>query len=119
MLNLELRYRLSKDFNLTEFYDYGYITVNPNNNFAGAAALNNYGLKGVGLSLAWQSGSGSSIKTTYSHRLGDNPNLTVTGNDQDGSLSKNRVWLTMSFPLSVAGSGGSVSATTASSNVTE
>ena len=107
LLNLELRYRVSNDLNLTEFFDYGHVTVNPNNNFAGASALNAYGLKGVGLSLAWQSSHGPSIKTTYSHRLGDNPNPTATGNDQDGTLSKNRVWLTVSFPFSVAGSSGS------------
>ena len=98
---------MSNDLNLTEFFDYGHVTVNPNNNFAGASALNAYGLKGVGLSLAWQSSHGPSIKTTYSHRLGDNPNPTATGNDQDGTLSKNRVWLTVSFPVSVAGSSGS------------
>lgn len=104
MLNLELRWRMPKGYNLTGFYDYGHITINPNNNFAGAAALNDYGLRGAGLSLAWQSSKGPTVKATYSHRIGDNPNPTATGSDQDGSLFKNRLWLTASFPFSGGGS---------------
>ena len=112
LLNLELRWRLPKGYNLTGFYDYGHITVNPNNNFAGATALNDYGLKGAGLSLDWQSSRGLSVKATYSRRIGDNPNPTLTGNDQDGSLFKNRIWLTASFPFSGGGSssGGNAAA---------
>jgi len=112
LLDLELRWRLPKGYNLTGFYDYGHITINPNNNFTGASALNGYSLKGVGLSLAWQSGNSPSLKATYSHRLGDNSNPTASGNDQDGSLVKNRFWLTASFPFSGSGSssgGGSTS----------
>ena len=99
LVNLELRYRLPQGFNLTEFYDYGHVTVNPNNNYAGATALNNYSLKGVGLALAWQSSKGLSVKAIYAHRLGNNPNPAANGNDQDGSLDINRVWLTVSLPF--------------------
>ena len=99
LLNLELRWRLPQGFNLTGFYDYGHLTINPNNNFTGASALNDYSLKGAGLSLAWQSGKGPSFKATYAHRLGNNPNPTATGNDQDGSLDINRLWLTASLPF--------------------
>ena len=100
LLNLELRWRLPQGYNLTGFYDYGHITINPDNNFAGATALNGYSLRGAGLSLAWQSSRGASVKATYSRRIGNNPNPTVTGNDQDGSLFKNRLWLTVNFPFS-------------------
>ena len=99
LLNLEIRYRLPKGYNLIGFYDYGHITINPNNNFTGASALNDYSLKGAGLSLAWQSGNGPSLKATYAYRLGNNPNPTATGTDQDGSLLKNRFWLTASLPF--------------------
>jgi hemolysin activation/secretion protein len=99
LLNLELRWRLPQGFNLTGFYDYGHITINPNNSFTGATALNDYSLKGAGLSLAWQSSKGPSVKAVYAHRLGDNPNPTTTGNDQDGSLDINRLWLTASLPF--------------------
>ena len=116
MVNLELRWRLPHGYNLTGFYDYGHLTVNRNNNFAGASALNDYSLKGAGLSLAWQSSKGPSVKATYSHRIGDNPNPnTLTGNDQDGSLFKDRLWLTASFPFS--GGGSSSAAVGAEVNV--
>ena len=96
LINLELRRKLPKGFNLIGFYDYGHITVNHNNSFSGATALNDYSLKGVGLSLAWQSGNGPSLKATWSHRIGDNPNPPSSGNDQDGSLLKKRFWLVAS-----------------------
>jgi hemolysin activation/secretion protein len=116
LLNLELRWRLSNGYNLTGFYDYGHLTINPNNHFAGATALNDYCLKGAGLSLAWQSGKGPSVKASYAHRIGDNPNPTATGSDQDGSLFKDRLWLTASFPFSGGGSS-SVGKATASREV--
>jgi len=114
LLNLELRYRLPQGYNFTEFYDFGHITINPDNHFAGASTLNDYSLKGFGMSLAWQSEKGPSVKATWSHRLGNNPNPTNTGNDQDGSLLKNRFWLTASIPFTVNGS--SAAASTLSSN---
>jgi hemolysin activation/secretion protein len=99
LVNLELRYRLPQGLNLTGFYDIGAVTVNANNNFAGAPALNDFSLKGAGLSLAWQSNWGLNLKGTWARRSGDNPNPTTAGNDQDGSLVRNRVWLTASMPF--------------------
>ncbi len=99
LLNLELRWRLPQGFNLTGFYDAGQVTVNANNNFTGAPLLNDYSLKGAGLTLAWQGNSGLSLRATWARRIGDNPNPTATGNDQDGSLVSNRFWLTASLPF--------------------
>ena len=99
LLNLELRWRLPAGFNLTGFYDYGHVTVNRNNGFAGAAALNDYSLRGAGLAAAWQSASGPSFKATWARRIGSNPNPTISGNDQDGSSIKNRIWLSASLPF--------------------
>ena len=99
LLNLELRWRLPQGFNLTGFFDAGQVTVNANNNFTGAPALNDYSLKGAGLTLAWQGNSGLSLRATWARRIGDNPNPTTTGNDQDGSLISNRFWLTASLPF--------------------
>lgn len=99
LVNLELRWRLPEGFVLTGFYDYGHVTVNLNNNYVGAAAINSYSLKGSGLSLAWQSLSGPSVQATYARRFGNNPNPTATGNDQDGSLVKDRWWLTGRLPF--------------------
>ncbi len=99
MLNLELRYKLPQNLSLTGFYDWGQVTVNRNNHFTGAAGLNTYSLQGAGLALAWQSSAGLNLKATLARRMGDNPNPTATGNDQDGSLTKNRFWLTASLPF--------------------
>ena len=61
--------------------------------------LNDYSLKGAGLALAWQGNSGLNLRATWARRIGDNPNPTATGNDQDGSLVSNRFWLTASLPF--------------------
>ena len=99
LLNIELRWRLPEGFNLTAFFDAGSVTVNADNNFTGAPALNDYSLKGAGLSLAWQGGAGLNLKATWARRIGDNPNPTASGNDQDGSLHENRFWLAASLPF--------------------
>ncbi len=99
LLNLEVRTRLPDNFTLTGFYDWGSVLVNKNNSIAGAAALNSYDLKGVGLSLSWASTFGLSVKASLAHRIGDNPNPTPNGNDQDGSLNVNRFWLQASMPF--------------------
>ncbi len=97
LLNVEARWRLPQGFSLTGFYDLGRITVNQDNSFTGAPALNDYSLKGAGLTLAWQGSAGVNVKASWARRIGDNPNPTATGNDQDGSLINNRWWLTSSL----------------------
>jgi len=94
LANLELHLQLPAGFQLTGFYDVGTVTLNAENNYSGASALNRYSLAGAGLSLAWKLKQGISIKSTWARRIGSNPNPTRTGNDQDGSLSTNRLWLT-------------------------
>jgi hemolysin activation/secretion protein len=100
MLNVELRWQLPEGVNLTGFYDHGRVTQNVRNDFAGAPALNRFALKGAGLSLGWRHGSGVSLQATYARRLGNNPNAITTdlnrGADQDGTLHRNRFWLTAS-----------------------
>ncbi|MDP1526104.1 MAG: ShlB/FhaC/HecB family hemolysin secretion/activation protein [Rhodocyclaceae bacterium] len=89
--NLELRWKLPEGFILTGFHDYGHVRNND-----GAMS---YSLQGYGLSLGWQTPVGVNLKATWAHRLGKNPNPTVTGRDQDGSLDKNRLWLSASLPF--------------------
>lgn len=91
LLNLEIRGRLPYNFNITGFYDLGHIKINHDNPVGGGDNTATY--KGVGLSLAWQADFGLNLKATWSHRIGDNPNPTATGNDQDGTLKKDRIWL--------------------------
>ena len=97
LANLELSWRLPEGFSLTGFYDWGQVSVNRDNSFAGSPALNDYALKGAGLALGWQAGNGASVRATWARRIGDNPNPTATGNDQDGSLVTNRFWLAASL----------------------
>lgn len=89
--NVELRWKLPRGFNLTGFYDHGHVR-----NSDGSRS---YGLSGYGLSLGWQTPVGVNLKATWSDRLGDNPNPTAAGKDQDGSLTKNRFWLSASLPF--------------------
>lgn len=100
LLNLELRWRAMPNLVVTGFYDWGSVTINKNNDFTGAPALNRYDLDGVGVSTAWGGPWGLTLKGTYARRLGSNPNRdATTGKDQDGSLIKDRLWLTASLPF--------------------
>jgi len=99
MLRLELRKRLPGNLALTGFYDWGAVTVNKDNAITGAASLNHYALQGAGLSLAWATNFGLNLSAMLAHRIGDNPNPTSTGADQDGTLKGNRIWLQASLPL--------------------
>ncbi|MFP5414654.1 MAG: ShlB/FhaC/HecB family hemolysin secretion/activation protein [Gammaproteobacteria bacterium] len=87
-VNLEARWRLPAGFQASAFYDWGAVR-NPGGR--------NYSLEGAGLGLAWQSDAGLQLRAQWAHRIGDNPNPTGTGKDQDGSLVKNRVWLQASL----------------------
>lgn len=99
LINLELRARLPQNFTLSAFYDWGRVTVNRNNDFTGAPTLNAYSLQGAGVSVGWVARSGLNLRATWARRIGDNPNPTATGNDQDGSLVRDRFWLTASLPF--------------------
>ena len=97
LASLELRQALPRNFILSGFYDWGRVTVNRDNDFIGAATLNQYCLRGIGLALAWQPRADLSLKATWARRIGDNPNPTASGLDQDGSLVRNRYWLLASL----------------------
>ena len=97
LFNLEVRRRMPQGFTLSGFYDFGQLVVNRNNNFTGAPVANNLLLRGAGLSLDWQQGAGVNLKATWARRMGDNPNPTATGTDQDGTLVLDRMWLNASL----------------------
>jgi hemolysin activation/secretion protein len=99
MLNLELRYQVKTNLTVTGFYDWGRVKQNADNNISSPASPNRFDLKGAGLALLWTGPEGISVKGTFARRIGDNPNPTTTGNDQDGTLKKNRVWLQASLPF--------------------
>lgn len=99
LVNLELRARLPAGLGLVGFYDWGHVTVNRDNGFAGAALVNGYSLKGAGLGLAWTAPSRLNLKAVWARRIGSNPNPNLNGSDQDGSLRKNRFWLQATMPF--------------------
>ena len=91
VINLELRWRLTPQWLITPFYDHGRIEKRNSD------TLRNYSLQGTGVSVTWTGSGGWMTRATLAHRLGDNPNANAqTGHDQDGSLNKNRFWLSTS-----------------------
>ncbi len=99
LANLEARERLPANFNAIAFFDWGSAHINKDNAIAGAANPNTDDLKGAGVSLGWLAPFGLSLKATWAHRIGSNPDPTRTGDDQDGSHIENRVWLQASMPF--------------------
>lgn len=99
LLNLEVRARLPLGVGLTGFYDWGHVTVNRDNNFAGAALVNGYALKGYGAALGWTAPFKLNLKAVWARRIGSNPSPNLNGSDQDGSLRKNRFWLQATMPF--------------------
>lgn len=99
LANVELRWQFAPGLVFSGFYDWGSVTVNRNNDFASAASPNAYELRGNGLALTWQAESGLNIKTIWARRVGDNPNPTNAGLDQDGTLVRDRFWLQASLPF--------------------
>ncbi len=88
-ISFELRRRLPQNFTLAGFYDMGRV-YNKN-------ASPDYGLKGMGVKARWQNTKGVKAEAAWSRRIGNNPNPASTGSDQDGSLDKNRLWLSLSW----------------------
>lgn len=100
MANLELRWQVTHSVAVGGFYDAGYVVLNPSKNLQDVTALNQYSLKGGGMSMSWEFAEGVSWKVTMARRIGQNPAASIeTGNDLDGSLVKTRIWssISMSF----------------------
>lgn len=100
----ELRQQLNSHYTVTGFYDRGHVQAFKNNAYAdGTAHLNsgstsnNYSLSGYGVSLAWQSHTGTELRATIARRIGTSPLAnTTSGNDGDGTRKFNRLWLNAS-----------------------
>ena len=87
--NIELRWALSSEWLIAPFYDYGRVQKRT------ADALPSYNLKGAGVTATWTGHDGWVAKATFARRMGSNPNAADNGQDQDGSLRKDRVWLSV------------------------
>ncbi len=103
IINLELRAQLPAvvpgDLRGTAFYDWGRVQVNVDNSFAGAPTINQATLQGAGLSLAWTGPQYLDLRATVARRIGSNPLANPAGLDQDGTLTRSRLWLQASLPF--------------------
>ena len=57
-------------------------------------------MKGVGLAIQYRSSLGPILDVTYSRRIGNNPNQTAAGMDQDGTKISDRLWIDANIPFS-------------------
>lgn len=99
LVNLQLSRRLPNNCRLIGFYDWGQVTLNKFQNSAQNNPINTYALKGWGVGLEWSGPYGIEIKSALARRIGDNPNPSSTGMDQDGTKRVNRFWLNISVAL--------------------
>jgi len=99
LVNLELRTQLPHGLRGSAFYDWGQVRVNPSDGFAGAPRPNEITLKGVGASLAWSGPAALDLRLTLARRIGSNPAANTLGRDQDGSLTRKRLWLQATLPF--------------------
>jgi hemolysin activation/secretion protein len=100
LANLELRWQFFPDLTLSGFYDIGRVVMFPSKNLQDVTALNEYSLRGRGISIAWQDAEGVTFKLIVARRIGSNPNANIeTGKDLDGSLIRNRAWFAMNIPF--------------------
>lgn len=56
-------------------------------------------LRGHGMSINWLGPMGLLTKLTWSRRDGSNPRPTAAGTDSDGTLYKDRFWLSVNMPF--------------------
>ena len=97
-VNLELRWQTGATYSWVGFFDVGHITVNRKNNFSSAATVNDFVIKGAGVAFNWQVRNSLELKAILARRIGHNPNAdSITGADQDGSLVKNRLWVSANY----------------------
>ena len=89
----EARQQLPYGFEGVAFIDTGVVQQNTDNHYSGAPFKNILYYKGVGLSLVWRGDYNSTIKLTWSHRIGSNPLSKPDGHDQDGTKQLDRFWL--------------------------
>jgi hemolysin activation/secretion protein len=96
VLSAEWRWRIAPALVLSTFVDLGRVVA------LAAAATDQDStstLRGHGLSIAWQSPIGVSTRLTWARRDGSNPKPTLTGLDGDGTLKKDRFWITATLPF--------------------
>ena len=96
VLTAEWRWRVNPSWVLSAFIDQGSVVSLPTTSGDPKSTLS---LSGHGLSANWQGPGGISTRITWAHRNGNNPKPTASGTDSDGTLKRNRAWLSASVPF--------------------
>lgn len=96
VLSAELRWAVNTEWAITAFVDTARVVSLPTVATEQKVARS---LHGYGLSVAWLGPLGLNTRLTWSRRIGNNPQPTAAGTDGDGSLKRNRLWLTASLPF--------------------
>ncbi len=99
LIQLELRHNLASGINLTGFYDWGQLWLQPDPSYPGGPQNNRNTYKGFGASIGYTNDDGVNFKATWARKQGHNPNPTQSGNDQDGTRDRNRYWLQVTVPF--------------------
>jgi hemolysin activation/secretion protein len=96
---IELRYNLNESTTISGFYDWGRVSLMHDANFPGGPKNNSYMLSGYGMGLTHTTPRGVQYRAIWARRDSENPNPTQTGQDQDGTLDRNRFWLQILIPF--------------------
>lgn len=97
----ELRYDIPYrtdigNLQLVGFFDTGHITLHEqrwNNDVTSASGRNEYSLSGSGIGINFAHANDFAIRGTWAHTIGDNPGISVAGNDSSGLHDDNRLLL--------------------------
>ncbi|MEJ7137183.1 ShlB/FhaC/HecB family hemolysin secretion/activation protein [Amphibiibacter pelophylacis] len=91
LLQLEARAALPWNLTASVFYDRALLNRDPSDSPTGGSAT----YQGAGVGLTWYGPKGISATATWARRVGSNPLPALDGRDQDGTLRKSRVWLSL------------------------
>lgn len=92
---VESRHTLRPNLQLSAFYDHGWVKQSHDPAYTGSPPTNTGSFRGAGLGLSWSLPAGVSVKAIWARRIGANPFANpLNGKDQDGTLTKDRFWLT-------------------------
>lgn len=90
---LELNKELGAGFSAAIFFDHGDIWVGRESS-AGSALPNQYALYGAGLGLAYHYAGNWFVQFTVAQPVGNNPGVSDSSREQDGSRHGTRFWVT-------------------------
>jgi hemolysin activation/secretion protein len=95
LVTFEFRQKLTANTTLSEFYDRGHVRAWHDGSAPGAPANNSATLQGYGLSLTHRLDTGATLRGTWAHRLGDEPDTAAMPRGHSGQYDRNRFWVSL------------------------